>query len=119
MAYLPDVERSPNTVRAYGHDVKDFFVFLSERGLDWTEVRLEDLGEFVAGLALPPDARGGRVPVLAPLQPHVGVATVSRKLSALTAFYAHQARHGVDVGELLTTWPDYYRAGERRGPTEH
>jgi integrase/recombinase XerD len=29
---------------------------------------------------------------------------VSRKLAALAAFYTHQARHGVDVGELLRTW---------------
>ena len=34
----------------------------------------------------------------------VMASTVNRKLSALAAFYAHQARHGADVGELLTTW---------------
>jgi integrase/recombinase XerD len=110
LAYLSDVDRSPNTVKAYAHDVKDFFGFLAFRGLDWREVRLEDIGEFVAWLALPPDLRRGRAGVLASAQPHVGVATVSRKLAALTAFYAHHARHGVDVGELLTTW----HAGGRR-----
>jgi integrase len=35
---------------------------------------------------------------------HVGASTINRKLSALAAFYSHQARHGVDVGELLSTW---------------
>jgi site-specific recombinase XerD len=110
LAYLSDVDRSPNTVKAYAHDVKDFFVFLADRGLDWREVRLEDIAEFLTWLTLPPDARTGRVATLSSLQPHVGVATVSRKLSALTAFYAHHARHGVDVGELLTTW----HAGGRR-----
>jgi integrase/recombinase XerD len=84
--------------------VKDFFVFLAVRGLDWREVRLEDVGEFVAWLALPPELRGGQPGALAPLQPRVGVATVSRKLAALAAFYGHQARHGADVGELLRTW---------------
>src|SRR2546430_1291028 len=104
LAYLSDVDRSPNTVKAYAYDVKDFWVFLTARGLDWREVRLEDVGEFVAWLALPPALRGGRVAVLAPSQPHVGAATASRKLSAVAAFYAHHGRHGVDVGELLTTW---------------
>lgn len=104
LAYLSDVDRSPNTVRAYAYDVKDFWAFLAGRGLDWREVRLEDIGEFVAWLALPPDLRGGRVGQLTPLRPYVGVATASRKLSALAAFYAHHGRHGVDVGELLTTW---------------
>ena len=104
LAYLSDVDRSPNTVRAYAYDVKDFFVFLTAGGLDWREVRLEDVGEFVAWLALPPTLRGGPVAVLAPSQPHVGAATVSRKLSAVAVFYAHHGRHGVDVGELLTIW---------------
>jgi len=48
LAYLTDIERSPNTIKAYAHDLKDWFDFLDVRGLDWREVRLEDLGEFVA-----------------------------------------------------------------------
>ena len=42
--------------------------------------------------------------VLPLVEPHVAASTINRKLAALAAFYAHQARHGVDVGELLTTW---------------
>ena len=58
LAFLTDVDRSPNTVKAYAHDLKDWFVFLTGRGLDWREVRLEDVGEFVAWLRLPPPAPG-------------------------------------------------------------
>ena len=104
LAYLTAIDRSPNTVKAYAHDLKDFLVFLARRGLDWREVRLEDLGDYVAWLALPPAGRDGAVAVLPSAGPHVRAATVNRKLSALAAFYGHQARHGVDVGELLTTW---------------
>src|SRR5450756_2237039 len=43
LAYLSDIERSPNTVKAYAHDLKDWLVFLDQRGLDWAEVALEDL----------------------------------------------------------------------------
>src|ERR1039457_6076425 len=35
LAYLTDIERSPNTVKAYAHDLKDFWEFLGRRGLDW------------------------------------------------------------------------------------
>ena len=35
LAFLTDVDRSPNTVKAYAHDLKDWFVFLAGRGLDW------------------------------------------------------------------------------------
>ena len=31
LAYLTDIERSPNTVKAYAHDLKDFWVFLARR----------------------------------------------------------------------------------------
>ena len=48
-AYLSDIERSPNTVKAYAHDLKDWFVFLVAGRLDWRQVRLEDVGGFVAG----------------------------------------------------------------------
>ena len=111
LAYLSGIERSPNTVKAYAHDLRDYWSFLDFRGLDWREVRLEDLGEFVAWLRLPPGARDGRVALLPTVQAHVGAATLNRKLSALAAFYAHQARQGVDVGELLTTWAPGRRGG--------
>jgi site-specific recombinase XerD len=40
LAYLTNIERSPNTVRAYAFDLRDYFAFLACRGLDWREVRL-------------------------------------------------------------------------------
>ena len=58
LAYLTDIGRSPNTVKAYAHDMKDLWQFLGFRGLDWREARLEDIGEFVAWLQL---AGGGPV----------------------------------------------------------
>ena len=112
LAFLTDIERSPNTVKAYAHDLKDWFTFLGLRGLDWREVVLEDLAEFVAWLRLPPDGRDGRVAILPSVEHHVGAATVNRKLSALAAFYLHAARHGVDLGALLVTWGP---AGQRGG----
>jgi hypothetical protein len=111
LAYLTDIERSPNTIKAYAHDLKDWFTFLAGRGLDWREVRLADIGEFVAWLRLPPVARDGQVVVLPSVERHCTESTVNRKLSALSAFYTHAARHGVDVGELLVTW----RPAGRRG----
>jgi integrase/recombinase XerD len=104
LGYLSEIERSPNTVRAYAHDLKDYWMFLVHRGLDWREVRLEDIGEFIAWLRLPPAGRDCAVAVLPSVQPQVGSATINRKLSALAAFYQHQVRHGVDVGELLISW---------------
>ena len=76
-------------------------------------MRLEDVGEFVAWLRLPPAARDGRVAVLPSVEHHCGAATVNRKLSAVSAFYQHAARHGVDLGELLVTWQSAGPPGRR------
>src|SRR6516162_7490024 len=54
LAYLTDIGRSPNTVRAYAFDLKNYWEFISFRGLDWREARLGDVGEFVAWLQLLP-----------------------------------------------------------------
>ncbi|PIJ29385.1 integrase [Mycobacterium heckeshornense] len=104
LAYLTDIERSPNTVKAYAHDLKDWFGFLADRRLDWREVGLDDVGEFVAWLRLPLQARDGRVAVLPSVEHYCRESTVNRKLSAVGAFYTHAAREGVAVGELLISW---------------
>ncbi|MFE5038968.1 site-specific integrase [Streptomyces sp. NPDC056683] len=64
LAYLAWGEKSPNTVKAYAHDLKDWFVYLAGRGLDWQSVTLEDVTGFVGWLRLPPQARDGKVAVL-------------------------------------------------------
>ena len=111
LAYLTDIGRSPNTVKAYAHDLKDYWDFIGFCGLDWREARLEDVGGFVAWLRLPPAGRSGAVAVLPSAAAQVTAATVNRKLAAVSAFYAHQARHGAEVGDLLAAW----RAGGRGG----
>ena len=104
LKYLTDIERSPNTIKAYAHDLKDWFTFLGERGLDWRSVSLEDVGAFVAWLRLPTTLRQGGIAVLPSVEHHCAESTVNRKLSAVAAFYLHAVRNGIDVGELLTTW---------------
>jgi site-specific recombinase XerD len=111
LAYLTDIGRSPNTVKAYAHDLKDYWEFLIGRGLEWREVRLEDVAEFAVWLRLPPAGRFGSVVLLPSAQPHVGASTVNRKLAALAAFYAYHARRGVGLGDLLTTWRPGHRGG--------
>ena len=101
LAYLTQIERSPNTVKAYAHDLKDGFAFLGVQGLNWREVRLENVAEFVAWLRRPPQLRDGTIPVLPSVEHHCTESTVNRKLSAVSAFYQHAARHGVDLGEAV------------------
>jgi integrase/recombinase XerD len=103
LAYLGAIERSPNTVKAYAHDLKDWFVFLGGRGVDWAAVTLEDVAAFAAWLRLPPAGRGGLVAVLPSAETYCSAASVNRKIAALTSFCEFHARHGVALAGLLVT----------------
>jgi integrase/recombinase XerD len=56
LAYL-DVSASPNTVQAYAHDLRDFFTWAGQAGLDWRAVTLEQVAYFFDWLRRPPAAR--------------------------------------------------------------
>ena len=87
LAWLTHIERSPNTVRAYAHDLKLYWSFLSARGLGWEVPSVESLGEFTAWLRQPAenvvvlmsgDARRGRRTVNRALSAVIGLLRVSR-----------------------------------------
>jgi site-specific recombinase XerD len=42
LGHLSAIERSPNTVKAYAHDLSDYFSYLKIRDVDWAEVHLDD-----------------------------------------------------------------------------
>src|SRR5664279_208123 len=53
LSYLASAEKSPNTVKAYAHDLKGWFTYLAGHRLDWRAATLEDVAGFVAWLRLP------------------------------------------------------------------
>src|SRR3954469_13959272 len=103
LAYLASIEKSPNTTKAYAHDLKDWMTDLHRHGVDWRTARLEDVAGFVAWLRLPPQARDGSVAVLPTVAGHCSAVSVNRKLSAVTSFCGFHARHGVELSALLIT----------------
>jgi integrase/recombinase XerD len=113
LAYLTDIGRSPNTVKAYSHDLKDYWEFLSFRSLDWREARLEDVGEFVAWLQLPPAGRSGGVAVLPSATAHVGASTVNRKRRSARSMRTRPAT--VPSPAPATCWPCGGPAGGAAG----
>jgi Phage integrase, N-terminal SAM-like domain len=74
LAYLAAIEKSPNTIKAYAHDVKDWWEYLTRQGIGWRTATLEDVAGFVAWLRLP--AAGAR-------RPGVGVADGGASLLGL------------------------------------
>jgi len=46
---VADAQRAlPNTIEAYAFDLRLFWSYLVERGLDWTAVGVMEIGEFAA-----------------------------------------------------------------------
>ncbi len=118
LSFLTDSGRSPNTVKAYAHDLRDWFAFLTGRGLDWTAVTVEDVASFVAWLRLPPSARGSGVAVL-PLGEHCCASTINRKLAAVGSMYQHASRSGLAVHAALSVWRPAGRRGGARSFLHH
>jgi integrase/recombinase XerD len=111
LSYLSSIEKSPNTINAYAHDLKDWFTYLAGHGLDWRSATLEDVAGFVAWLRLPPEARAGKVVVLPSVEHYCSASSVNRKLAALTSFCEFHARHGVALAGLLVTMQPAGRRG--------
>lgn len=101
LTHLSDQRRSPNTIKAYAHDLKDFFGYLTVRGLVWDRVRYTELAAFKAWLRLPPAARAGVVSALPTVVPACATSTVNRKLAAVTSFYEFHLRNGVDLALVI------------------
>jgi integrase/recombinase XerD len=112
LSYLASIEKSPNTIKAYAHDLKDWLTYLDRHGVDWRAARLEDVAGFVAWLRMAPQARDGLVAMLPTVAPHCSASSVNRKLSAVTSFCGFHARDGVELSGLLITMQP---TGRRQG----
>lgn len=90
LQYLDSLERSPNTINSYAHDLKLYWEFLQENYLDWTEVKLDNLAEFIYWLrTFQPGIYS-----LQPQQPARTESTINRILSAVCGFDAFHALVG-------------------------
>ncbi|MBV8997068.1 MAG: site-specific integrase [Pseudonocardiales bacterium] len=116
LGYLSSIEKSPNTVKAYAHDLKDWFIYLSGHDLDWQVVTVEDVAGFVAWLRLPPAGRDGKVVVLPTVAHHCSAASVNRKLAALTSFVSSMPATGWSLPGCWSrcSRPDGGALGRRR-----
>ncbi|HEY3373939.1 MAG TPA: tyrosine recombinase XerC [Candidatus Aquicultor sp.] len=73
---------SENTVDAYGSDIRQFLGYINEAGIDYTKVTYKTLRNYLGYLQVK----------------KIGRRSISRKLSAIRAFYAYSNRTGaVDV----------------------
>ena len=97
LAWLTDCERSPNTVEGYARDLRAFWTFLAEHGLEWDRVGVSELAEFAAWARRP----AANVVVLAEEAARLSARSVNRMLSGVVGFYEFQARRGSTLARDL------------------
>lgn len=88
LKFLNNLDRSPNTIRAVAQHLKAFWLFLHEHQLDWTEVDVAHLAEFITWLRQSD-------PVVVSIEPRPARrtnATIDQMLSSVHGFYDFHMR---------------------------
>lgn len=93
VTWAKTLQRQPRTAISYANDVKLFFNYLLNHGMDWTEVDSEDIDDYL-------EWRRYSAPVARGVARQTGVSadTVVRNRSALASFYSHAVRAKVLTG---------------------
>lgn len=97
--YLEHLEMraSPNTVQAYEHDLRDFFTWAGQGGLDWRAVSLEQVAYYFDWLRRPKAARAPGA--ASPLMSRGYHAVVTRRCDR-NAISSTTSRGGIDEESL-------------------
>jgi integrase len=94
LAYLNNIERSPNTVRAYAHHLKLFWEYIQVGKLDWRTSGFRELADFIGWLRDPQS-----IDVI-PIHERVSKrteSTINAILAAVAMFYDYHRRIGAVV----------------------
>lgn len=96
LQYLESLERSPNTIHAYAGHLKLLWEFLRDYSLEWEDINLDKLANFIIWLRSPDP----KVISIQPVKAKRSERTVNTILSAICSFYDFQYRQG-NTKELL------------------
>jgi len=94
LSYLDSLERSPNTLSSYAYNLKLYWEYLQDERLDWREVNLESLSEFIHWLRNPNKG----VISLKPQISRRSEKTINQCLTIVCGFYEFHERLGTLEG---------------------
>ncbi|BAY14174.1 tyrosine-type recombinase/integrase [Calothrix sp. NIES-2098] len=114
LQYLESIERSPNTVHAYAGHLKLFWEFLRDSKIDWKDISLEKLADFIHWLRSPEP----KVISIQTQEAKRTERTVNTILSAVCNFYDFHYRMG-NVEELKVYGQQFYSGSRSYKPFLH
>ena len=82
--YLRNLQKSPNTIRAYAYHLKHFWQYLKDYDLNWTTIKIDKLAGFICWLRSPDPSKVIAI--------HLSISkrtenSINAALAAVTAFY--------------------------------
>jgi integrase/recombinase XerD len=92
--YLDSLGRSPNTIQTYAYNLKLFWEFLRDSKLDWLEIDLEQLSNFIHWLRNP---NAGLLSIEAQVSKRCE-KTINHCLTTVCGFYEFQENIGITSG---------------------
>ena len=87
LSYLSG-SKSPNTVEAYGYDLKGWWEFLDNKHLDWRSVQLADLEDFAYWLRV---GDTDKVVSMQSVEAKKSERSINRAITAVSKFYEYHA----------------------------
>ena len=87
LSYLSS-SKSPNTVEAYGYDLKGWWEFLNHKHLDWRSIQLSDLEDFAYWLRV---GDTDQVISMQPVEAKKSERSINRAITAVSTFYEYHA----------------------------
>lgn len=104
--YLGNIEKSPNTLRAYANHLKLYWDFLEHTNKRWTEIKLDDLAKFVQWLRI---KEPSKIIYLTQDAHKRTETTVNAILAALSQFYDFHNQTGNTNIQLTRATTSRYR----------
>lgn len=94
--YLNNIERSPNTLRAYANHLKLYWEYLNDHKKTWDMIKLNDIAEFVFWLRL----QNSKIISINQSESKRTESTINAILTALSSFYDFHKQIGKNVIQL-------------------
>jgi integrase/recombinase XerD len=88
LTFLHDLDRSPNTIRAAAYHLKQFWNYLQDMHLCWTEIDIAQLAGFITWLRRPDPS----VISIEQQQARRTNATIDQTVGSVHSFYACKSR---------------------------
>lgn len=112
LTYLQNLERSPNTLRAYAYHLKHFWEYLTETKFDWKTIKLDQLAGFITWLR-----SSKNITVIHQTMSKRTESSINAVLAAVTAFYKFHEQIG--AVENLNLYTDKISINPRYKPFLH